>query len=279
MTIKEVEVLLEIPRASVRFYEKEGLISPARGSNSYREYSEEDVAVLKRIIIFRKLGISVDDIKGLLNGEMSLEEQLSKNIVDLKNKICELEGAINVCELMQTENASMDNFNENYYWDKIHTEEMAGNKFLEIINDVITFEKNTILKEFELINDKGEMIYGWKESIIRAFGSCIFTGVLWCIFNGWKVKVFIEGFMCPFVFIIIASIFGLPVYFIGKKHPNVANALKKDWNRDWHSVNIIFITIMYIWRGRINNTCIYSYTELSLSRYLSYFFTGGKFAL
>ena len=226
MTIKEVESLLEIPRASVRFYEKEGLISPARGSNSYREYSEEDVAVLKRIIIFRKLGISVEDIKCLLNGEMSLEEQLSKNIVELKNKISELEGAINVCELMQNENVSMDNFNENYYWDKIHTEEIAGNKFLEIINDVIAFEKNTILKEFQLINDKGEMIYSWKGAIMQAVMTCIMTGCIWCVFEGWKVKVFLEGFIWPFVCIIIASIFGLPVYFIGKKHPKAANTIK-----------------------------------------------------
>lgn len=51
MTIKEVETLLEIPRASVRFYEKEGLISPTRSSNSYRDYSEEDVANLMKIII------------------------------------------------------------------------------------------------------------------------------------------------------------------------------------------------------------------------------------
>lgn len=51
MTIKEVETLLEIPRALVRFYEKEGLISPTRSSNSYRDYSEEDVANLMKIII------------------------------------------------------------------------------------------------------------------------------------------------------------------------------------------------------------------------------------
>ena len=36
MTIKEVEQYLEVPRATVRFYEKEGLISPERGGNGYR---------------------------------------------------------------------------------------------------------------------------------------------------------------------------------------------------------------------------------------------------
>ena len=33
MTIKEVEQLLEIPRATVRFYEKEGLVNPSREGN------------------------------------------------------------------------------------------------------------------------------------------------------------------------------------------------------------------------------------------------------
>jgi len=41
MTIKELEQELEIPRATIRFYEKENLISPKRGANSYREYSNE----------------------------------------------------------------------------------------------------------------------------------------------------------------------------------------------------------------------------------------------
>lgn len=227
MTIKEVETLLEIPRASVRFYEKEGLISPTRGSNSYRDYSEEDVANLKKIIIFRKLGISVEDIKKLLCGQVSLGEQLSSNIVELKKTINELEGAINVCEMMQNKSVSMDEFDENYYWDKIHTEEKAGNKFIDIINDVIEFEKNTVFNEFQLINDKGEMIYGWKESIVRAFFTCIMTGIIWCILEGWKLKGFLEGFFWPFVCIIITSLLGLPVYFIGKKHPKVAKYIKK----------------------------------------------------
>lgn len=59
MTIKEVEQELGIPRANIRFYEKKNLLHPERGENTYREYSEEDVATLKKIIILRKIGISV----------------------------------------------------------------------------------------------------------------------------------------------------------------------------------------------------------------------------
>ena len=56
MTIKEVEEQLGLSRAAIRFYEKEQLLVPQRSGNTYREYSEDDIAVLKKIIILRKLG-------------------------------------------------------------------------------------------------------------------------------------------------------------------------------------------------------------------------------
>lgn len=62
MTIKEIEQELGVPRATVRFYEKENLIHPKRSGNSYRAYSEEDVAALKKVIILRKIGLSVQEI-------------------------------------------------------------------------------------------------------------------------------------------------------------------------------------------------------------------------
>lgn len=38
MTIREIEEQLGIPRATVRYYEREGLLAPARGGNNYRDY-------------------------------------------------------------------------------------------------------------------------------------------------------------------------------------------------------------------------------------------------
>ena len=37
MTIKELEALTGLSRANIRFYEKEGLLSPLRRENGYRE--------------------------------------------------------------------------------------------------------------------------------------------------------------------------------------------------------------------------------------------------
>ena len=49
--VNDVEKQLNIPKATIRFYEKEGLLSPKRNENSYREYNDEDIELLKKIIV------------------------------------------------------------------------------------------------------------------------------------------------------------------------------------------------------------------------------------
>ena len=49
MTSKEIESRSGVPRANIRYYEAEGLLTPQRLKNGYRSYSEEDLAQLERI--------------------------------------------------------------------------------------------------------------------------------------------------------------------------------------------------------------------------------------
>ena len=49
MKINEVEALVGIPKKNIRFYESEGLLKPERSSNGYRDYSEEEAEILRRI--------------------------------------------------------------------------------------------------------------------------------------------------------------------------------------------------------------------------------------
>ena len=49
MTIKELEQRTGMPRANIRYYEEEGLLSPRRLDNGYRDYAEEDVRTLEKI--------------------------------------------------------------------------------------------------------------------------------------------------------------------------------------------------------------------------------------
>jgi len=79
MKINELENQLGLSRANIRFYEKEGLLTPERKENGYREYSEADISILKKIIIFRKIGLSLPQIKEILNDDLELSIALEEN--------------------------------------------------------------------------------------------------------------------------------------------------------------------------------------------------------
>ena len=46
-------------RANIRYYEQQGLLTPARRENGYREYSDEDLQTLQKIKLLRHLGLSL----------------------------------------------------------------------------------------------------------------------------------------------------------------------------------------------------------------------------
>ena len=63
MKINEVETRVGITKKNIRFYEEKGLLNPERNSeNGYREYSDEDVAMLQKIKLLRQLSIPIEEI-------------------------------------------------------------------------------------------------------------------------------------------------------------------------------------------------------------------------
>lgn len=69
MTINEIANELNITKRAMKYYEEQGLLKVAKDSNGYRNYSEKDVETLRVISVYRKLGISISDIKRLLEKE------------------------------------------------------------------------------------------------------------------------------------------------------------------------------------------------------------------
>ena len=77
MKIKEMEQRTGIPSANIRYYEKEGLLHPVRKENNYREYSEEDLNRLEQIKILRLLGVSLEDIRKIYEGKLTLDSVMA----------------------------------------------------------------------------------------------------------------------------------------------------------------------------------------------------------
>lgn len=66
MLLNEIANEVGMTKRAIKYYEEKGLLSVNKSNNGYRDYSPNDVDTLKRISVYRKLGVSVKDIKSLL---------------------------------------------------------------------------------------------------------------------------------------------------------------------------------------------------------------------
>ncbi len=228
MTIKEVEQELGVPRATIRYYEKENLIVPQRSENGYREYSEADVVTLKRIIILRKLGLGISDIAEVFDGAQPLATTVEENVIQLQRQVKELHGAIRICKQLQGDQVEINTFDTDFYWDEIHQEELQGSRFMDIAGDVIQHEKKLVWKYFDLSDEEGNLLYNVKESVLRVLGLCVFMGLVdMALYREWKMAYFMEGFSYPFTLVLIYSAVELPLYLLSKRHANLVAAIRK----------------------------------------------------
>lgn len=75
----EIQNNTGLTRKAIKYYEEKGLIKPEKSENGYREYSEEDLKILTKISLFRKLGINISEIKELLSSDgVGLSSMLRK---------------------------------------------------------------------------------------------------------------------------------------------------------------------------------------------------------
>ncbi|MDZ7812367.1 MAG: MerR family transcriptional regulator [Ideonella sp.] len=67
MKISDLARATDTPTETIRFYEREGLLpAAARADNNYRRYTEAHLQRLQLIRRSRALGLSLDEVRGLL---------------------------------------------------------------------------------------------------------------------------------------------------------------------------------------------------------------------
>ena len=102
MKINEVEALAGITKKNIRFYEEQGLLSPKRNSqNGYREYTDEEVQVLRKIKVLRKLGVPIDEIRQMLTGTHTVADGMRRHLISLEREKRNLEQSIILCQELQ----------------------------------------------------------------------------------------------------------------------------------------------------------------------------------
>lgn len=84
MQIKDVERITGMPRANIRYYEKQGLLDlTLRNEFNYREFTNEDVEQLQRIKLLRILEVSMEDIKAAKNDIPKMEQMILEQLSNL----------------------------------------------------------------------------------------------------------------------------------------------------------------------------------------------------
>lgn len=144
MRIGEVAKLTGLSDSNIRFYEKKGLLAPARAQESkYRDYTQEDVETLKRILLYRKLNISIETIDALFHERISLPEALIQQENELLSQMGMLEESLNLCRMLKQEE-SLENEDVEFYLNYVRQEEEKGRQFadiVELLDDIESFSK------------------------------------------------------------------------------------------------------------------------------------------
>ena len=131
MKINELEDLLGVSKATIRYYEDQGLVTPLRMENGYRDYRDEEVQLFQKIIVLRKLGLSIPEIRDLIEGKVDLHYALVYNIERLRTRRDEITSAIKLCGEIDAETADFASIDSPKYLRHIYGDELKGAHFAE----------------------------------------------------------------------------------------------------------------------------------------------------
>ena len=89
MRINEVVKITGVSARTLQYYDEIGLLIPQKLDNGYRDYSEENLEKLQKILFYRFLKFKLNDIKELLEGDfdnLKILEQQRELILREKEK-------------------------------------------------------------------------------------------------------------------------------------------------------------------------------------------------
>ena len=172
MTSKEIESRSGVAKANIRYYEAEGLLQPAREKNGYRDYSEDDLAVLEKIKLLRRLGVSIEELKELAAGTAALESVLERRLGEVQQEQSALKRVEQVCGAVRDSGETYATLNAEKYLRELDADTAAP-----------------VLPE----KDRLPMVFSpWKRFFARTFDEFLWSlllVVLFCLFGVNPAKV------------------------------------------------------------------------------------------
>ncbi|GLX67801.1 MerR family transcriptional regulator [Paenibacillus glycanilyticus] len=95
MKIGELAARTGVSLRSLRYYEEQGLLTPIRLENGYREYSPLAEEQVQTIQLYLQLGLTTDQIAGFLHCVLKNKEAFCKEVLPIyREKLGEIETQI-----------------------------------------------------------------------------------------------------------------------------------------------------------------------------------------
>lgn len=132
MKINEVEQAIGIPKKNIRYYEEEGLLTPPRKENGYREYGEAEIETLKKIKLLRKLSLPIEEIRMIQEKKLSLEDALKRHLITLEREEKNLREISDMCRALSMEEIYYETLDASLYLEKILDMEEKGVRFMNV---------------------------------------------------------------------------------------------------------------------------------------------------
>lgn len=140
MRIKEVEKLTGLSSQTIRFYEEKQLLTIARNESGYRDYTMDDVDTLLKIKLFRKCGLSIQEIVQIYNHEKSIEDILYQKISDYDKKNLELLNEKELCLQVIKANGDYQDIYE-------YLEVLDSNEYDEFVDEMIEYSHVSLARQ------------------------------------------------------------------------------------------------------------------------------------
>lgn len=166
MKINKVEELVGITKKNIRFYEEKGLIAPARNEeNRYREYSDKDVEMLRKIKLLRQLAIPIEEISKLQNGYMTLEDCMRRHRIVLDREEENIRQRRAICLHIEESGSQLQEFDTEKYFQLMQEKGSEGVRFMNV-NQVDKKRKAPIISAVVMIGLMtaliAVMVWGYK---------------------------------------------------------------------------------------------------------------------
>lgn len=108
MLINDVAKICDLTKKAVEYYIEQELICPKVLENGYRFFSQQDIDKLKQIALYRRLGLSVSEIKSILNDQSELKSILYKRTLELEQEKIKQDIIKKLCDGESLENLEQE---------------------------------------------------------------------------------------------------------------------------------------------------------------------------